>query len=164
VNMSETVDLLSTVAAYDQRTVGKTDAVAWHHIVRDLDAALAFEAVVIHHKTSAERIKPAHVVALVKQMRQDRAMREDEQQRAERAAANAARLRLEPAPPARGMGAVAAVVDRFGVEGKAVAGAYMVGDAIDKHCPRCAAEPTWPCTSAVTGRERKIPCLDRMAR
>ena len=45
----ETVDLLTVAAAFDQRTVGEGDAMAWYAVVGDLDFAEAKQAVIGHY-------------------------------------------------------------------------------------------------------------------
>ena len=72
----ETVDLLTVAAAFDQRTVGEGDAMAWHSVVGDLDFADAQRAVIGHYTDTTDRIMPAHVRRRVKAMRADRVARE----------------------------------------------------------------------------------------
>jgi hypothetical protein len=79
----ETVDLLTVAAAFDQRTVGEGDAMAWYAVVGDLDFTEAKQAVIAHYSDSTERVMPAHVRIRVKAARRDRLARE-----------------LVPAPPA----------------------------------------------------------------
>lgn len=79
----ETVDLLTVAAAFDQRTVGEGDAMAWYAVVGDLDFNDAKQAVVGHYTDTTDRIMPAHVRSRVKAVRRDRLARE-----------------IPPAPPA----------------------------------------------------------------
>ena len=75
MTLDETISLLATCAAYDRRTIGKTDAVAWHAIVRDLPFADAQQAVFDHYSESREWIMPADVRTRVKRKQRDEADR-----------------------------------------------------------------------------------------
>lgn len=72
MTLEETVDLLTAAAAFDRRTVGKADAVAWHAVLGDLDFQDAQAAVIAHYRDSREWIMPADVRTRVKAMRRDR--------------------------------------------------------------------------------------------
>lgn len=71
MTIDETIDLLATCAAYDRRTVGKTDAVAWHAVVGDLPFSMAQQAVFAHYSDSREWIMPADVRKRVKRAQYD---------------------------------------------------------------------------------------------
>ena len=75
MTLDETIDLLATCAAYDRRTVGRTDAVAWHAVVGDLPFDLAQQAVFAHYAESREWIMPADVRTRVKRRQHDEADR-----------------------------------------------------------------------------------------
>lgn len=75
MTLDETIDLLTTCAAYDRRTIGKTDAVAWHAVVGDLPFDRAQQAVFAHYGESTEWIMPAHVRTRVKRQQRDEADR-----------------------------------------------------------------------------------------
>lgn len=75
MTLDETIDLLTTCAAYDRRTIGKSDAVAWHAVVRDLPFADAQQAVFAHYSESREWIMPADVRQRVKRKQRDEAER-----------------------------------------------------------------------------------------
>jgi hypothetical protein len=75
MTLDETIDLLTTCAAYDRRTIGKADAVAWHAVVRDLPFTDAQEAVFAHYSESREWIMPADVRTRVKRKQRDEADR-----------------------------------------------------------------------------------------
>jgi hypothetical protein len=75
MTLDETIDLLATCAAYDRRTIGKTDAVAWHAVVGDLPFADAQQAVFAHYAESREWIMPADVRQRVKRKQRDEADR-----------------------------------------------------------------------------------------
>lgn len=72
MNRNDVADVLTAISAYDQRTVGEPDIIAWHAAIGDLPKDVAIEAVAMHHKISAERIKPFHVNELVRNIRNDR--------------------------------------------------------------------------------------------
>lgn len=67
------VDVLTKAAAFDQRTVGEADVLAWHEVLHRLDLADALAAVSRHYTESRERIMPADVVRLVRAIREERA-------------------------------------------------------------------------------------------
>lgn len=75
MTLDETIDLLTTCAAYDRRTIGKSDAVAWHAVVRDLPFTDAQQAVFAHYSESREWIMPADVRSRVKRKQRDEAER-----------------------------------------------------------------------------------------
>jgi hypothetical protein len=75
MNPEEVIDLLTTAAAYDRRTVGDADVIAWSAAVGDLDFADARDAVVQHYRDSREWLMPADVRRLVKAMREARLSR-----------------------------------------------------------------------------------------
>ena len=61
MTLEETIDLLTVAAAYDKRTAGKADAIAWHAAAGDLDFADSRAAVVAHYSEGTEWLMPAHV-------------------------------------------------------------------------------------------------------
>lgn len=71
MTLDETIDLLATCAAYDRRTIGKTDAVAWHAVVKDLPFGDAQQAVFDHYSESREFIMPADVRTRVRRKQRD---------------------------------------------------------------------------------------------
>jgi hypothetical protein len=73
MTLDETIDLLATCAAYDRRTVGKTDAIAWHAVVKDLPFEYAQQAVFAHYSESREFIMPADVRTRVRRRQRDEA-------------------------------------------------------------------------------------------
>lgn len=81
----ETGNLLGDCAAYDRRTVGEADVIAWHRIIGDLPYGDCQAAVIAHYTESREWIMPADIRSRVK--------------RAQRAADGPRRLRdlLNPA-------------------------------------------------------------------
>jgi hypothetical protein len=69
---AEVVDVLAKCAAYDQRTVGSVDVMAWFDVIGDLDRDDALAAVTRHYRDTADRIMPAHVRQLARQIHADR--------------------------------------------------------------------------------------------
>jgi hypothetical protein len=76
VTLDETIDLLTTAAAFDRRTVGEADAIAWHAAIGDLSFDDSRAAVVAHYTETSDWVMPAHVRARVRAMRRDRLTRE----------------------------------------------------------------------------------------
>ena len=68
----ETVDLLTVAAAFDQRTVGEGDAMAWHAVLGDLSFTDAKQAVLGYYADTRERIMPADVRQRVRDIRDAR--------------------------------------------------------------------------------------------
>lgn len=68
----ETVDLLTVAAAFDQRTVGEGDAMAWHAVLGDLAFADAKQAVLAHYAGTRERVMPADIRQCVTEARKQR--------------------------------------------------------------------------------------------
>ncbi|NIH81702.1 hypothetical protein [Amycolatopsis viridis] len=71
----ETIDLLTLIAAYDQRTVGEADVVAWRTVAVEegWTFPLARRAVIEYHKRGGDRprIKPAHITDTLEQLRRE---------------------------------------------------------------------------------------------
>lgn len=160
MNETDTLDVLTSIAAYDLRTIGESDVIAWHLAIGELPKDLALEAVVIHHKTSTERIKPANVLGVAKSIRRDRAEREDAESREARAARHDQRHGLKLVSGDTQLGGLPI----GGADGPPIPGAYRVNDAAEHPCPTCNAAELEPCTNPITGSDRKIPCLKRMVR
>ena len=77
---SEVAALLAFCAAYDQRTIGKSDVEAWAEAldspwVPDIDMDEAQSAVVAHYRETSQRINVADVLKRVKSDRADRISR-----------------------------------------------------------------------------------------
>lgn len=68
----DVIDVLAKAAAFDQRTVGQADILAWHEILHRIDRADALTAVAAHYAESRERLMPADVVRLGRIARLDR--------------------------------------------------------------------------------------------
>lgn len=148
-------DLLTGIAAFDQRTVGQADVDAWFAVVHDVDLADAAEAVVIHHKTSPERIRPFHVADGARRLANDRVMRLDAEGRAQREDGRDRRLGIAGPDPQLGGLTIAA-------DGDPVPGAYDVNGAVDRPCPACKSPAMTPCVNVRNGEPRRMPCLPRM--
>lgn len=72
MNHSEVAKLLALAASRDQRTVGDADVLAWHEDLEDLDFADAREALRRHFRESTDRLMPAHIRRLVREIRAER--------------------------------------------------------------------------------------------
>lgn len=68
---AEVAALLSMCSAYDSRTIGEADVLAWHRIIGHLPAVQAQAAVVDHYTRESRRIMPADVMAGAKRIRRD---------------------------------------------------------------------------------------------
>ena len=68
----EIIDLLSLIAAYDQRTVGEADVEAWLAIAEaeNWTWPAAKRAVIEHHRRGSDkpRIRPAHITDTIRQV------------------------------------------------------------------------------------------------
>lgn len=62
---AEVARVLAKASAFDQRTVGQADVLAWHEVLGDLAFADAMAAVSKHYADRTERIMPAHIRSLV---------------------------------------------------------------------------------------------------
>lgn len=81
--------LLTKAAAFDQRTIGESDVLAWHEAIGDLNADDAMMAVTRFYSTVTDgRLMPGHVRTLVGEIQRERrrAAREAAEQRAIEAA------------------------------------------------------------------------------
>lgn len=72
MTLDETIDLLAVATAFDRRTVGEGDAVAWYAALGDLDFADSRQAVIAHYRERREWIMPADVRTRVKAIREAR--------------------------------------------------------------------------------------------
>jgi hypothetical protein len=64
--------LLAVAAAFDQRTSGEEDDIAWLAAIGDLNFSDARAAVIAHYREHRERIMPADIHERVKAIRQAR--------------------------------------------------------------------------------------------
>lgn len=159
MNRAETLDLLTLAAAHDQRTIGETDVLAWHEVLRDIGAADAAAVVNAYYREpQPRRITPADVRRGVREIRDLRLARAgdeapdgdpDDVQRylaalAQRKAAIADGLAPAvalppPAPPPT------AITHRSGRDDRIVA-------ALSVPCPWCKARRGERCTTPRTQR------------
>lgn len=72
MNLSETALMLAQMQAYDQRTVGESDVIAWHALLGDAPFEDCQEAVRRHYAEQTDRIMPAHVRRLVRDIHGER--------------------------------------------------------------------------------------------
>lgn len=65
----DVIDVLTAIAAYDQRTVGESDVHAWHAVAGyacwNRDGAL--RAVVAHYAETKQRITPADITKFLRE-------------------------------------------------------------------------------------------------
>jgi hypothetical protein len=74
VNLSETADLLSAMSAFDRRTIGDGDVIAWQAILPDAAFEDCLEAVKQHYAEQTDWMMPAHVRRAVRDMVSQRDM------------------------------------------------------------------------------------------
>jgi hypothetical protein len=91
---AETAMVLTKASAFDLRTVGETDVLAWHEVLGDLDFADALEAVARYYAEQTDRLMPAHVRRLALAIDRDR-------RKAQREAEEREALAIEAADPTR---------------------------------------------------------------
>lgn len=65
----ETGQVLALCAAYDSRTVGRADILAWHDVIGDVAYTDAMQAVKDHYRDHRERITVADIRDCVRAMR-----------------------------------------------------------------------------------------------
>ena len=75
---SQTAELLAFCAAFDRRTLGKADVLAWHTVLEDLEFTEARDAVTQHYRTETRWIMPADIRATVRAIHRDRLERHTE--------------------------------------------------------------------------------------
>jgi hypothetical protein len=73
VNPAETAELLAFCAAFDRRTVGRADVLAWTTVLADTDFAAAKAAVTRHYAEETRWIMPADIRQTVRKQRADTA-------------------------------------------------------------------------------------------
>ncbi len=61
MNVRETAAVLAKAQAYDRRTIGEADVLAWHEALSDLDVGDALAAVAAHYRDSTDWLMPVHV-------------------------------------------------------------------------------------------------------
>ena len=74
MNLPETGLMLAQMQAYDQRTVGESDVIAWQALLVDAPFEDCQEAIRRHYSENTDRIMPAHVRRLVRDIHGEREM------------------------------------------------------------------------------------------
>jgi hypothetical protein len=77
MNLEQAGAVLAKAAAFDNRTIGDANLLAWHEILGDLDVDDCLDAISQHHRESTDYLMPAHVRRIALKLRKDR----NEQQR-----------------------------------------------------------------------------------
>ena len=72
----ETARVLAKCAAFDRRTVGRADVLAWHEVLGGLDVGDALAAVTRGYATNRDWIMPSDVVSHAADIRRERVRRE----------------------------------------------------------------------------------------
>lgn len=72
MNLSEAADLLTAMSAFDRRTIGDGDVIAWQAVLSDAPFADCLEAVKRHYAEQTEWMMPAHVRRLVRDIAGER--------------------------------------------------------------------------------------------
>ena len=62
MNLTQTAQLLTLAAAYDQRTIGEVDVRAWADLLGGVEYADAQQAVKTHYATETRRVMPVDVI------------------------------------------------------------------------------------------------------
>lgn len=83
MNVQQTASVLAKAAAFDGRTVGESDILAWHQAIGDLDAIDALDAVTAHYQRETRWLMPADVRTLAEAQAKRRAAAERRQLLAE---------------------------------------------------------------------------------
>lgn len=107
MNPAEVSQVLAKAAAFDLRTVGQADVLAWLEAIGDLDVDDALAAVTRHYRDTTEWLKPAHIRQLVDDIQRER-RRARREAAEERAALEAAPTRDRSAEVADLLGALRA--------------------------------------------------------
>jgi len=68
----EAAELLALAAAFDQRTVGEADALAWAEALGNINQADARTAVTEHYRHETRRLMPVDVLTGVRRIRSNR--------------------------------------------------------------------------------------------
>lgn len=69
---TEVAMLLTMAAAFDRRTIGDADVLAWHQILERVVFEDAKQAIVDHYGSTRDWLMPVDVLTAVKRMRKDR--------------------------------------------------------------------------------------------
>lgn len=77
MNASETALLLSLAAAFDQRTIGEADVLAWADLLAGVAYPDAQAVVKAHYATKRDRVMPVDVIDGVRKIRAERIARHE---------------------------------------------------------------------------------------
>lgn len=69
--------VLAKAAAYDARTIGDADVMAWSEALADVNPADALAAVTRHYQANDTRLMPVHVLRIADEIRRERIRRAD---------------------------------------------------------------------------------------
>lgn len=69
---ADTARVLAKAAAFDQRTIGRTDVAAWHEALADIAADDALDAVTAHYRATSNRLMPSDVRRIAVAKRNER--------------------------------------------------------------------------------------------
>jgi hypothetical protein len=72
LNVKETSQLLAAATAFDGRTIGDSDILAWSRVMADYRFEDAQQALEEHYSSSNEWLMPFHVIAGIKGIRDKR--------------------------------------------------------------------------------------------
>jgi hypothetical protein len=139
----EMVDLLTAASAYDNRKPNPAAVMAWGKAAElerwTFEEAMA--ALHAHYAVSTEFVMPAHITALIKAERQDRAMRQE-----------FAALEEAPADPATAE-RIAVIIDEVAEQmGWVEQGQSRTGFALKVACPHCRAALGERCVNPSNGK------------
>lgn len=76
MNLAEVAQVLAKAAAFDRRTVGEADVMAWWEAINDLDVADALVAVTRWYRDRPDWLMPSHLREAVRLVEADRAKAE----------------------------------------------------------------------------------------
>lgn len=69
---ADALEVLAVAAAFDRRTVGEADGMAWSMALPEVGMQPAKDAVIAHYRDTTDWVMPAHVLQIVKSIRRDR--------------------------------------------------------------------------------------------
>ncbi|WP_213452870.1 hypothetical protein [Rhizomonospora bruguierae] len=77
MNVAEAAAVLAKAAAFDRRTVGDADILAWHEILADVAVDDALAAVAAHYRDTRDWLMPSDVIRLARKVRAERRERSE---------------------------------------------------------------------------------------
>ena len=72
MNLEEIAAVLAKCAAYDRRTVGASDVLAWHEVLERVELADALEAVKRWYSNNRDWIMPSDVLSITRDIVKDK--------------------------------------------------------------------------------------------